>query len=105
MLVQLFGGSSSTIANVITWAAIIAIAYLVYRRNQKETAQKNEATRLKAEREAKIEADYKEALRGDDRAKALELGRAYYGSKRENGALTIYDEQALTNDLSTMKSY
>lgn len=96
---------SSTISNIILWAAIIAIAYLVYSRSQKEKAAREETIRLRQEADAKLESDYKEALSGNDRAKALELGRAYYGSKRDNDALTIYDEQALTNDLSTMKSY
>lgn len=75
MLVQLSGGSSSTIANVILWATIIAIAYLVYSRSQKEKASREEAARLRQETDAKLESDYN------------------------------YDEQALTNDLSTMKSY
>lgn len=51
----------------------------------------------------KIEDDYRESLRGTDKAKALELGRKYYAMNRPDKKLTMYDEQALTNDLSTMK--
>lgn len=49
-----------------------------------------------------IELEYKEALKGTDKSKALRLGRIYYGSLREDGNVTIYDEQAITNDLSSM---
>lgn len=45
---------------------------------------------------------YEEAIRSGNKQKALELGRKYYASLRFNGRPTIYDEQAITNDLSTM---
>ena len=45
---------------------------------------------------------YHEALAGNNKAEALELGRAYYRAKRRDGSLTIYDEQAINNDLETM---
>lgn len=56
----------------------------------------------------KREADYEAALRAladapTDPAKriaALDAGRAHYGGLRPNGAPTIYDEQALANDIS-----
>ena len=44
---------------------------------------------------------YQAALRSGDKGAALRAGRTYY-SKLRGGNLTIYDEQALTNDLSTM---
>jgi hypothetical protein len=49
----------------------------------------------------------KEALRKNPnssklREKFLESGRAYYASLRDGNILTIYDEQALNNDLSTI---
>lgn len=34
------------------------------------------------------------------RITALELGRLYYGGLRREGQPTIYDEQAISNDLS-----
>ncbi len=48
-----------------------------------------------------IKALYDEALKGNDKKEALSLGREYY-SKLRRGNLTIYDEQAITNDLHTL---
>ena len=31
---------------------------------------------------------------------ALEMGRLSYGSKRKDGKLTVYDEQAILNDIN-----
>ena len=45
--------------------------------------------------------DYDVAKLTGDKAKALEAGRAFY--KRKNGNLTIYDEQNLAKELSTIK--
>jgi len=41
-------------------------------------------------------------LRSDSRYKplALEIGRLAYGSKRKDGLPTVYDEQAILNDIS-----
>lgn len=41
------------------------------------------------------------ALNGSDKSEALKSGRAYYAAKRRRN-LTIYDEQALANDIATM---
>jgi hypothetical protein len=46
---------------------------------------------------------YDEALRGTDKQRAVNAGRAYYGALRKDGALTIYDETAINNDVSAMK--
>ena len=51
---------------------------------------------------AKIKNQYDKAIRDGNKALALELGRNYY-SKLRGGNLSIYDEQAITNDLSTIK--
>lgn len=45
---------------------------------------------------------YDAALKGKDRKAALEAGRSYYSIARKGGAPTLYDEQAMANDLSTM---
>lgn len=50
-----------------------------------------------------LKKQYDTALRGSDKATALRAGRDYYGALRSPKPLTIYDEQAITNDLSTMK--
>lgn len=63
-----------------------------------------------ARREAKAETEigllrlcYEEALSKTDKADALKKGRDYYSALRGDGSLTIYDEQAIANDLKTMK--
>jgi hypothetical protein len=54
----------------------------------------------------RLREEYNEAIHSGDRHKALNLGRGYYAKTRSGffgfgrGRLTIYDEQALTNDLS-----
>jgi LPXTG-motif cell wall-anchored protein len=45
---------------------------------------------------------YENALKGSSKKNALEIGRLYYGSMRNGGKATIYDEQALSNDIKTM---
>ena len=54
-------------------------------------------------KEKALKKAYDDALKSGDKALALEKGRAYYASKRESGKLTIYDEQAIQNDLSAMR--
>jgi len=51
---------------------------------------------------AQLKADYQAALKSGDKKLALQKGRLYYQNLRGNGRLTIYDEQAITNDISTM---
>lgn len=50
-----------------------------------------------------LKANYDRALQGTDKKAALDAGRAYYAALRGGKKLTIYDEQAITNDLSAMK--
>lgn len=51
--------------------------------------------------------EYQDAIHSGDKGNALYLGRRYYarirGGVLGRGQLTIYDEQAITNDLTTMK--
>ena len=51
-----------------------------------------------------LKENYDNALRGTDRKTALDAGRAYYSALRKDSKLTIYDEQAIINDLSAMKT-
>jgi len=53
-------------------------------------------------KKGKLLKAYREALNGNDKRKALIAGRAYYSHLRK-GTLTIYDEQAINNDINTMK--
>lgn len=50
---------------------------------------------------AKLYNEYMNALSEQDKQKALEAGRKYYRHMRF-GRLTVYDEQAISNDLSVM---
>lgn len=51
---------------------------------------------------ALLKTRYDQALKGTNRREALQAGRNYYSALRKGKTLTIYDEQAITNDLSTM---
>lgn len=51
---------------------------------------------------AVLKLRYETALRGTDKRIALDCGRAYYAALRKKKQLTIYDEQAISNDLATM---
>ena len=51
----------------------------------------------------KLKSEYDEALKGTNKAKALKAGRAYYSALR-SGTLTIYDEQAINNDIISMRT-
>lgn len=50
-------------------------------------------------RVARLKAEYDWALACMDKKKALEAGRLYHAALRRKGRLTIFDEQAITNDL------
>lgn len=45
---------------------------------------------------------YRNAIESGNKQAALNAGRAYYAELR-GGELTMYDEQAIANDLSTIK--
>ena len=49
-----------------------------------------------------LKDEYDEALRGADKKRALNAGRAYYAYFRKKAVLTSYDEQAISNDLQSM---
>lgn len=55
-----------------------------------------------AKKLAELKRRYEGALRGSDKRLALDCGRAYYSALRKKKMLTIYDEQAISNDLTTM---
>jgi len=52
---------------------------------------------------ATLKQHYEQSLQGTDKRMALDAGRSYYSALRKGKTLTIYDEQAITNDLSTMQ--
>jgi len=68
-----------------------------------ESLQKAEEERQKEEDYIKtIKEAYENALKNKNKSLALKLGREYYSSLRADGRLTIYDEQAIQNDLLSM---
>lgn len=60
------------------------------------------AGNVRKKRIAALKRYYEELLQRTDKRAALDAGRAYYAALRGNHTLTVYDEQAITNDLSTM---
>lgn len=57
---------------------------------------------VKSQSTKALKQRYELALRGKDKQVALAAGRAYYSELR-GGNLTIYDEQAIANDLAAME--
>ncbi len=52
---------------------------------------------------AKLLVEYRESIFSGNKIDALNKGRIYYSYIR-GGNLSVYDEQAISNDLSTMKN-
>jgi hypothetical protein len=77
---------------LIIMVVIILIAYL---RNSNGTV--NPINKLQELKQA-----YEKALIGNNKRAALNTGRIYYSELREDKTLTVYDEQAIANDLSAM---
>jgi hypothetical protein len=76
---------------IITTAIIVAIIIAVIK------SSNNKANKLQQLKQA-----YERSLKGNNKKTALDAGRAYYSALRKDKMLTSYDEQAITNDLSTM---
>ncbi len=77
---------------LVAFASYLAWYYLI-----------GEPTKRKKKADA-IFQEYQDAINAGDRASALRIGRLYYQALRPDGRLTIYDEQAITNDLATIKN-
>jgi hypothetical protein len=80
--------SWSYILLIIVLVLVVILAYFYQRGKQSLIREKK--------------AKYLNAIREGNKVKALEAGREYYSLIR-GGRLTLYDEQAITNDLSTIK--
>ncbi|MPQ46976.1 hypothetical protein GCQ56_08095 [Marinifilum sp. N1E240] len=52
----------------------------------------------------RLTREYRTALKGRDRQKALNAGRAYYSFHRGNNELAPIDEQSIANDMKMMPS-
>lgn len=68
---------------------IVGLVLVVYKRGKQAFIREKKAA-------------YLAALKSGNKTEALMAGRKYYSELR-GGDLTIYDEQALANDLSTIK--
>jgi hypothetical protein len=76
---------------MIPFLVIIAIVFALIFMSNNAKAKELEA----------LKQEYDRALLSGDKKAALTAGRNYY-SRLRNGKLTIYDEQAITNDLTAM---
>lgn len=75
-------------------ALVLVICVVAYLLLKPERASKAEIERLQRE--------YKDALARKDKAAAVDAGRKYYAALR-GGDLTIFDEQAISNDLAAIQ--
>lgn len=73
-------------------AVIIAVVYIA---KTGSTSDSNNKLR-------ELKQAYEKTLASNNKRAALDAGRAYYSAWRENKTLTVYDEQAIANDLSAM---
>lgn len=71
---------------------VIAVVIVIF---MSIAAEKNKAI---------VKKNYELALQGGNKQLALAAGRAYYSSIRKDKKLTIYDEQAIANDISVMNT-
>jgi len=84
-LISIFWGFAYSLKEYISFE----IGYKRDKKNDDKVAPKRDA--------------YYKALKGSNKEEALRLGRHYYSSLRANGRLTIYDEQAIANDINSMR--
>jgi len=95
---------------ILLFIALIIVAgivfYFLYKAEQKKRNEVVETIKTFEKKEiefgAELRHQYSTALQSGDREKALALGKKYYQSLRD-GEPTKDDEQAIANDLSTMK--
>jgi hypothetical protein len=91
---------STLIQGIIFFAIIACIGIWIKRKSDSESKKAYDYAKIFHEDPQKA---YEDALRSGDKALALQKGREYYAFKRGGEILTIYDEQAIQNDLSTMR--
>lgn len=77
---------------------LIVIVSFFYRNT--DNAEKKE----QGEKEiiARLKTRYQEALKGNDKARALKLGRDYYAYLRNSRDLSTADKEAIARDLANM---
>ncbi len=77
---------------ITVFIVLIAVFVLIWATSDSSNEKEIERLRLL----------YIAALSESNRKAALLAGRSYYSAARKNKALTIFDEMAIANDLSTM---
>lgn len=75
-------------------AIVVLVCILLYKLITPSKASKAEIERLKQ--------SYQDALARKDKAAAVAAGRLYYAALR-GGEVTLYDEQAISNDLAAIQ--
>jgi hypothetical protein len=78
---------------IILFLAIGAVFFLF----KKEQAKRKAAIKI-------LKDKYDAAIKSGDKQEALVCGRKYYAALRDGKRLTIYDEQAISNDLAAVKN-
>ena len=82
---------SDIFAAILFTSPVILLAVFFNTRKRRKDREKAE----------KLRQAYETALNSGNRARALQFGRAYYAYLR-HGRLTLYDEQAIANDMAAM---
>ena len=88
----------NTLLAIIAVVAVITgiVSYFVFKDKSVDRSKDDEVITA--------EKDYRKALRGNDKAIALESGRQYYRLLRGKAKYTaMYDEIAMANDLAAMR--
>jgi hypothetical protein len=107
MLEKIIDMDTKLILLIITLIVVAGIVfYFLYRANKRRREEMVEPIKTFEQKEIEFDAElrheYSSALQSGDKEKALALGKKYYQSLR-GGEPTSEDEQAIFNDLSTMK--
>lgn len=108
--ISLWLSESFLFSSIFSFFSFLGFWYLIYtdvRRRKKATEALIEFSKFEEEKRLKladeIYQEYQRAIKSGNKMEALSLGRDYYRTLREDEALSIYDEQAIANDLSVMR--
>lgn len=108
--ISLWLSESFLFSSIFSFFSFLGFWYLIYtdvRRRKKATEALIEFSKFEEENRLKladeIYQEYQRAIKSGNKMEALSLGRDYYRTLREDETLSIYDEQAIANDLSVMR--
>jgi hypothetical protein len=86
-----------TLPKIIAFVIIASVFFIFLKKQKKDEAKRKANIKLLKEK-------YDAAIKIGDKQEALACGRKYYAALRDGKRLTIYDEQAISNDLAAMKN-